>query len=73
MDGAEQGGPGLVVEDDDDRGGRQVGVGQRSALRRSDVFETSIKTYLVRGQDVELVDVEEPLCQDCLMRRQADW
>ena len=72
MDGAEQGGPGLVVEDDDDRGGRQVGVGQRPALRRSDVFETSIKTYLVRGQDVELVDVEEPLCQDCLMRRQAD-
>ena len=73
MESAEQGGPGLVVEDNDDRGGRKVGVVERSALWRTDIFQATIKAYLVGGQDVELVDVEEPLGKDCLVGRQTDW
>ena len=61
------------MEDNDDRGGRKVGVVERPALWRTDIFQATIKAYLVGGQDVELVDVEKPLGQDCLVRRQTDW
>jgi hypothetical protein len=59
---AEEGGPGLVVEDDDERSTRQLRniVGEPLARLRAHVGEIPIHGDHVGGHEVELVDVPQP-------------
>lgn len=68
MHGPDEGGPGLVVEHDDDGGGGQVSgrVPEPPALLRPDVGEVPVDGDGVGGDQVELVQVPQPLTRTSL-------